>query len=92
MSYYCDNCGKERAHRPGEWCSECQEQAHFEYEAWQDKWFNDSRLCQKCNNAWGPDPIDTCGAYNMPLWMVKRKNKCKRFKEIDWSLEPETYY
>ena len=87
MSYECDQCGKGSVDKPGDWCNECQQKAQWEYEEDQAQWFSSSAKCQQCSNAWGPDPGDHCSAYKMPLYMVKRKKKCKRFTEIDWSLE-----
>lgn len=90
--YECAECGKNEVDKPGEWCSECQKQAEYEDQESEARWFAESRLCQRCACAWGPEPSDKCSAYNMPLWMIARKNKCKRFKEIDYSLEMHDYY
>lgn len=87
MSYDCDVCGKGSVDRPGKWCNECQEKEHILEMESQADWFNASRLCQICGNAWGPDSCDQCGAYHMPLYMVKRKYKCKKFKDY-WDGEP----
>lgn len=37
-------------------------------------------LCMECNHAEGPYRNDICYTYNMPLYMVLRKKKCKHFK------------
>lgn len=87
MSFYCGNCGKNCVSKPGDWCDECQRRAFLDELAWEEEWYSESRLCQHCAFAWGPDPNDKCGAYNMPLYMVKRKYKCKYFKECEPCLE-----
>jgi len=83
MSYYCDECGKNPVDQYGSWCSECQQREYDLGMETEGRWYNRSALCQKCNNAWGPDPGDKCDAYKMPLNMVARKKKCKRFKPIE---------
>ncbi|KKK41793.1 hypothetical protein LCGC14_0809820 [marine sediment metagenome] len=50
------------------------------------------RLCTRCANPDGPYMSDRCNAYKMPLYMVSRKAKCKRFKEINYKLEPEDWW
>lgn len=94
MSFECDNCGKNEVDQPGKWCNACQERERYEEEEAYGRWHNSAQLCMRCNNAWGPDSTDKCGAYNMPLWMVKRKRKCKYFKEIDdyYEREAEEFY
>lgn len=82
MSYDCDNCGKNSVDMYGKWCSECQEKEKYAQEDSDARWYSESALCMKCGNAWGPDPPDKCEAYDMPLYMVKRKKKCKRFNEF----------
>lgn len=81
MGYECGNCGKGLVDMPGKWCSECQEKEYYASMASESHWFNESALCQRCGNAEGPDSHDNCLAYNMPLYMVKRKRKCKHYKE-----------
>jgi len=81
MSYPCDVCGKNLVDKFGEWCSECQDEQYFLGMESEAIWYGESQKCQMCGNAWGPDPSDDCEAYNMPLYMVKRKYKCKKFKE-----------
>ena len=77
----------------GDWyCSECQQEEEWLQQEDEARWFASCRKCVECSNAWGPDPGDKCDAYKMPLYMVKRKKKCKRFKEIDWSLETNYLY
>ncbi len=39
-------------------------------------------LCMKCDQVDGPGYGDLCYAYNMPLYMVGRKRKCKHFSDI----------
>ena len=41
-----------------------------------------SGLCVMCGNAEGPYWSDKCSHYDMPLSMVYRKKKCKKFSEI----------
>lgn len=81
MSFECDNCGKNSVDQPGKWCSECQEREYYAQLENEGLWFSQSRLCQRCIYAWGPGSTDTCEIYNMPLYMVARKNKCKYFKQ-----------
>lgn len=45
-------------------------------------WYSISRLCQNCMWAEGSGQLDKCTEYHMPLYMVKRKFKCKCF--TDW--------
>ena len=40
-------------------------------------------LCSYCCNAEGEWSNDLCGHYKMPLWMVKRKKKCKYFSDCN---------
>ena len=87
MSYDCDCCGKNPVDMYGKWCNECQQREQWLWEEDQARWFSQSAKCQQCSFAWGPDSSDLCGYYKMPLSMVKRKKKCKRFKEINWELE-----
>ena len=82
MSFECENCGKGAVDKLGEWCYECQEYAYSDYIESEDKWFASSRLCQRCGFASGGGADDKCDKYNMPLYMVKRKNKCKHFKKV----------
>ena len=36
--------------------------------------------CSNCEHASGPERhSDDCEYYNMPLWMVERKKKCKHY-------------
>jgi len=70
----------------GLWCSECQKREFYLQQEDEARWYNSSALCQQCNFAWGCDPSDNCGAYNMPLYMVKRKKKCKKFREINYQI------
>lgn len=84
MSYDCDVCGKNPVEQYGLWCPECQQKEKWLAEESEGRWFSSSALCQKCNFAWGCDPSDRCGSYDMPLYMVKRKRKCKRFKPANW--------
>jgi len=86
MSYYCDNCEKNSVEQYGLWCSECREREAWSQEESDARWYSRSRLCQNCNNAWGPDPGDMCNAYKMPLDMVARKKKCKRFNPLLYSI------
>ncbi|MHA1291119.1 MAG: hypothetical protein ACTSQJ_00455 [Promethearchaeota archaeon] len=81
--FECDNCGKRCVDKPGDWCSECQFNLINVCLEGQAKWFSESRLCQECYYADGDDHIDLCRKYKMPLYMVKRKYKCKYFREID---------
>ncbi len=81
MSFECNCCGKGSVDKYGDWCSKCQEEEfHAELNS-QSEWYSKSRLCQTCNNSEGPDWNDKCIVYNMPLYMVARKNKCKHYKE-----------
>jgi len=81
MSYSCNNCGRElNGTGDAGYCNECSRQMNDAYLDSEAKWYSRSSLCQKCNNAWGPDSCDRCDAYDMPLYMVARKKKCKRFK------------
>ena len=43
-------------------------------------------LCMTCGNANGPYNYDRCVHYDMPLYMVYRKKKCKHFKEIKYRI------
>ena len=52
----------------------------------------DIGLCHECANSEGPYLSDDCSAYKMPLFMVRRKKKCKRFTPIDWSKLQEVAY
>ena len=71
----------------GDWyCSKCQEEDLWAEQEALGRWYSESGLCQKCSNANEGGWDDKCEAYDMPLHMVKRKNKCKRFKEINWSI------
>jgi len=79
--FVCEICGKRYVDRPGGWCSKCQERERDEDKKSAAEWYNRSRLCQACDYCWGPDPGDMCGYYMMPLYMTKRKNKCKHFKK-----------
>ena len=82
MSFSCNGCGAElRGTGDAGYCSSYSEKMNEGYEEAEARWFSKSRLCHMCGNAWGPDPCDRCDAYNMPLYMVARKKKCKRFKE-----------
>jgi len=83
MSFECDNCGKNGVDKPGEWCSECQRRYEEDEQEAYGRWHNSAQLCMRCSHAEGPDSTDWCSAYTMPLWMVKRKFKCKNFKETD---------
>jgi len=86
VSYNCGECGKNPVEQYGLWCSECQKREEWLWQEDQARWFNSSAKCQQCGYCWGPDPSDRCGYYNMPLYMVKRKKKCKRFKEINYRI------
>ena len=86
MSYNCDECGKNPVEQYGLWCSECQKREYYLQMEDEERWYSSSALCQQCNSAGGGDPSDNCSAYNMPLYMVKRKKKCKRFKEINYRI------
>ena len=44
-------------------------------------WYSRSRLCQSCENAGGDDAGSYCDHYDMPLYMVARKYKCKHYDE-----------
>ena len=93
MSFVCNGCGSDLiGSGDAGYCSDCSVAMNEGYEEAEGRWFSSARKCMGCNNAWGPDPGDKCDAYKMPLYMVKRKKKCKRFKEIDWSLEPNHPY
>ena len=82
MSFDCDNCGKNAVEKFGSWCSECQQEEDFRSREAEALWFRSVALCMQCGNCWGPDPSDKCEAYNMPLSMVGRKRKCKKFYEM----------
>lgn len=86
MSYNCDECGKNPVEQYGLWCNECQQREAWLWEEDQARWFSSSAKCQQCGYCWGPDPSDRCEYYDMPLSMVKRKKKCKRFKEINYRI------
>lgn len=86
MSYNCDECGKNPVEQYGSWCSECQKREHYLQMEDEERWYISSALCQQCNFAGGCDPSDKCSEYNMPLYMVKRKKKCKCFKEINYRI------
>lgn len=64
----------------GDWfCSECQEEEEaYEHQA-EANWYTASAKCQQC--AYIDDPYGNCEHYKMPISMVKRKKKCKHFKE-----------
>jgi len=89
MSFVCDNCGKNSVKNPGEWCSECQKREHYSDIEADAEWFGKSRLCQTCLNADGPYSNDKCIEYDMPLYMVARRNKCKHYKHDDGSWDGE---
>jgi len=66
----------------GDWyCPECQKEEEIWCGEQESKWFSECALCLKCAFAEGPYSNDLCGYYKMPLYMVKRKHKCKHFKE-----------
>ena len=81
MSFECDNCGKNSVGMYGQWCSECQRKEYYAAQESEARWYSESSLCQQCDNAEGPDSSDQCIEYHMPLYMVKRKRKCKHFNE-----------
>jgi len=86
----------------GDWyCSECQkEEEMYEHQAEAD-WYTASEKCQQCAYLDDP-PYGYCIHYNMPIFMTKRKYKCKHFKEyvdhpdpvleMDWSDYDEGYF
>ena len=93
MSFSCNGCGGELiGSGDAGYCGECSVAMNEGYEEAEARWFASCRKCMECANAFGPDPGDKCDAYDMPLSMVARKKKCKRFKEIDWSLEQNHPY
>ena len=93
MSFDCDVCGKNPVDQYGLWCSECQQREYDLGMESEGRWFSSARKCMECNNAEGSEPYDKCSEYGMPLYMVKRKKKCKRFKEINYNLElTEVWY
>ena len=47
----------------------------------EEAWYKRALLCLRCEAAGGTGPSDYCDHYNMPLYMVARKNKCKQFIE-----------
>jgi len=47
-----------------------------------DDWYHECRLCLSCKYATGDGSGDYCTKYGMPLFMVKRKFKCKYYEEI----------
>ncbi len=83
MSFSCNGCGEElRGTGDAGYCNECSISMNEGYEIAEAKWYASAALCMKCANVFGPDPSDKCESYDMPLYMVKRKKKCKCFKEI----------
>ena len=46
-----------------------------------EKWYSSIALCLRCRWAEGSDRGDQCTEYHMPLYMVRRKRKCKSFTE-----------
>lgn len=87
MSFSCNGCGAElNGTGDAGYCNECSVSMNEGLQEAEAEWFASCRKCMECINAWGPDPGDKCSEYDMPLDMVKRKKKCKRFKEINYSL------
>lgn len=84
MSFECGNCGKNSVEQLGKWCSECQEKAMYDMIESDEIWYSQARLCLKCANAEGPDSSDYCSHYEMPLYMVKRKKKCKYYERPEY--------
>jgi len=82
MSFDCCNCGKNSVNNYGSWCSECQQEEELHFLESQAEWHSRISLCLICQNASGCDSGDKCYVYNMPLYMVGRKKKCKHFKEF----------
>lgn len=75
--FECGSCGKNSVKTPGLWCSECQIECIYI----EEEWYKQAAKCLACANAEGPDRRDYCAHYEMPLFMVKRKNRCKHYEE-----------
>lgn len=81
--FECDDCGKVSVDKPGDICSECQE-TNYMYEIQAvEEWCSSAALCLECYYVEGPDQSDLCGFYMMPLYMTKRKRKCKHYRPIN---------
>ena len=81
--FLCDECGKSGVKKHGEWCNECQEKEWLAAQEYAENWYNSCAKCLECANATGPESCDKCIVYNMPLWMCKRKKRCKKFIPIE---------
>lgn len=95
MSYECPLCGKIKS-SPA-YCRECNKEAYYAELDSRNIWYKQCQLCLRCDNALGDHPDDKCLAYEMPLYMVARKKKCKHFTEPDHkaamqALKEEGYY
>jgi len=77
--FYCNNCGKRGVNKLGDWCDECLEEIE-EYREY------DEGLCTNCEYN---DGEGNCRKYKMYIWMVKRKYKCKYFKEAEHYVPPD---
>ena len=55
----------------------------------EEAWYEKAQLCLRCEGAGGTDPGDYCDHYNMPLYMVARKSKCKQFIEYCWEVDEQ---
>jgi len=66
----------------GDWyCSECQKEEEWMEQVYLGKIYEKQRLCHKCYNSdWEDELEGTCIVYKMPISLVGRKNKCKRFE------------
>jgi hypothetical protein len=66
----------------GDWyCSDCQKEEEYAYQESEARWYSQSALCQRCMYSNCGEFTDKCSEYNMPLYMVARKKKCKHYKE-----------
>ena len=76
----------------GDWyCSNCQEEDHLRELDNMDQWYSQSAKCQQCGNADGGDWSDKCHHYKMPLYMCKRKKRCKYYIKIEY-YESDYFY
>ena len=75
MNFECENCNA-GVNKIGDLCDKCLEDEMFAEHESLERRFAGAQLCAICGNL---DDLDRCTAYRMPLWMVKRKFRCKHY-------------